>query len=42
MAVTTVSNQIRVGQIEIGLAVGVESMTAKCVDLAVLMIQLGY
>jgi acetyl-CoA acyltransferase 1 len=29
MAVTTVANQIRVGQIQIGLAVGVESMTAK-------------
>ncbi|CCA67700.1 probable POT1-acetyl-CoA C-acyltransferase, peroxisomal [Serendipita indica DSM 11827] len=27
MAVTTISNQIRAGQIEIGLAVGVESMT---------------
>ncbi|KAF8745169.1 WD40 repeat-like protein, partial [Rhizoctonia solani] len=29
MAVTTVANQIRVGQIDIGLAVGVESMTAN-------------
>ncbi|EUC63965.1 3-ketoacyl-CoA thiolase [Rhizoctonia solani AG-3 Rhs1AP] len=29
MAITTVANQIRVGQIEIGLAVGVESMTAN-------------
>ncbi|KAJ1301606.1 hypothetical protein OPQ81_008854 [Rhizoctonia solani] len=29
MAVTTVANQIRVGQIEIGLAVGVESMTTN-------------
>jgi acetyl-CoA acyltransferase 1 len=29
MAVTTIANQIRVGQIEIGLAVGVESMTSK-------------
>ena len=29
MAVTTISNQIRVGQIEVGLAIGVESMTAK-------------
>lgn len=27
MAVTTISNQIRAGQIEVGLAVGVESMT---------------
>jgi acetyl-CoA acyltransferase 1 len=27
MAVTTISNQIRTGQIQIGLAVGVESMT---------------
>lgn len=29
MAVTSIANQIRVGQIEIGLAVGTESMTAK-------------
>ncbi|KAI0030199.1 thiolase [Vararia minispora EC-137] len=29
MAVTTISNQIRVGQIEIGLAIGIESMTAN-------------
>lgn len=29
MAVTTVANQIRAGQIEIGLAVGVESMSAN-------------
>lgn len=29
MAVTAVANQIRAGQIEIGLAVGVESMTAN-------------
>ncbi|KAF8519128.1 thiolase [Hysterangium stoloniferum] len=29
MAVTTVANQIRAGQIQIGLAVGVESMTAN-------------
>lgn len=28
MAVTTISNQIRAGQIQIGLAVGVESMTS--------------
>ena len=27
MAVTAISNQIRTGQIEIGLAIGVESMT---------------
>lgn len=27
MAVTTISNQIRAGQIEVGLAVGMESMT---------------
>ncbi len=31
MAATTVANQIRSGQIEIGLAVGVESMSEKCV-----------
>lgn len=31
MAVTTIANQIRAGQIEVGLAIGVESMTAKCV-----------
>ncbi|KAG9081078.1 hypothetical protein FRC06_005845 [Ceratobasidium sp. 370] len=29
MAVTTIANQIRVGQIEVGLAVGVESMTCN-------------
>lgn len=29
MAITTIANQIRAGQIEIGLAVGVESMSAK-------------
>ena len=29
MAVNAISNQIRAGQIEIGLAVGIESMTAK-------------
>lgn len=29
MAVTTIANQIRAGQIEIGLAVGSESMTAQ-------------
>jgi acetyl-CoA acyltransferase 1 len=29
MAVTTIANQIRSGQIEIGLAVGVESMSQK-------------
>lgn len=29
MAVTTIANQIRSGQIEIGLAVGVESMSEK-------------
>lgn len=29
MAVTTIANQIRAGQIEVGLAVGVESMTAN-------------
>lgn len=32
MAVTVVANQIRSGQIEIGLAVGVESMSQKYVD----------
>jgi acetyl-CoA acyltransferase 1 len=31
MAVTTIANQIRSGQIEIGLAVGVESMSEKYV-----------
>ena len=31
MAVTTIANQIRAGQIEIGLAIGVESMSDKCV-----------
>jgi len=31
MAATAVANQIRSGQIEIGLAVGVESMSEKCV-----------
>jgi acetyl-CoA acyltransferase 1 len=29
MAVNTISTQIRAGQIEVGLAVGVESMTSK-------------
>ena len=29
MAVTAVSNQIRAGQIEVGLAIGVESMSEK-------------
>lgn len=33
MAVTTIANQIRAGQIEVGLAVGVESMSAKFVLL---------
>lgn len=32
MAVTAISNQIRAGQIEIGLAVGSESMTAQYVS----------
>jgi acetyl-CoA acyltransferase 1 len=31
MAVTTVANQVRSGQIEIGLAIGVESMSNKYV-----------
>jgi hypothetical protein len=31
MAVTTVANQIRSGQIEIGLAIGIESMSEKYV-----------
>jgi len=31
MATTTISNQIRSGQIEIGLAVGIESMSQKYV-----------
>jgi acetyl-CoA acyltransferase 1 len=31
MAVTAISNQIRAGQIEVGLAIGIESMTAKYV-----------
>ena len=31
MAVTDISNKIRVGQIDIGLAIGAESMTNKCV-----------
>lgn len=30
MAVSTIANQIRSGAIEIGLAVGVESMSQKC------------
>lgn len=30
MAVTDISNKIRVGQIDIGLAIGAESMTHKC------------
>ena len=29
MSVTTISNQVRCGQIEVGLAIGVESMTFK-------------
>jgi acetyl-CoA acyltransferase 1 len=29
MAVTTIANQIRAGQINIGLAIGVESMSQK-------------
>ena len=29
MAVTSIANQIRTGQIEIGLAIGVESMSEK-------------
>lgn len=33
MALTTISNQIRAGQIDIGLAVGVESMSSKLVSL---------
>lgn len=33
MAVTTVANQIRSGQVEIGLAIGVESMSEKYVHL---------
>lgn len=31
MAVTDISNKIKTGQIEVGLAVGFESMTDKCV-----------
>ena len=31
MAVTTIANQIRAGQIEIGLAIGSESMSSQCV-----------
>lgn len=31
MAVTTIGNQIKSGQIDIGLAVGVESLSSKCV-----------
>lgn len=31
MAVTSIANQIRAGQISVGLAVGVDSMTFKCV-----------
>jgi acetyl-CoA acyltransferase 1 len=34
MAVTSVANQIRAGQIEVGLAVGVESMSFKCVSFS--------
>lgn len=30
MAVTEISNKVRAGQIEIGLAVGFESMTDRC------------
>jgi acetyl-CoA acyltransferase 1 len=29
MAVTTIANQIRAGQIKVGLAIGVESMSQK-------------
>jgi acetyl-CoA acetyltransferase len=29
MAVTTIANQIKAGQIQVGVAVGVESMTQK-------------
>jgi acetyl-CoA acyltransferase 1 len=32
MAVTTIANQIRSGQIEVGLAVGIESMSEKYAD----------
>lgn len=32
MAVTTVANQIRSGQVEIGLAIGVENMSEKYVS----------
>lgn len=31
MAVTTIANQIKTGQIDVGLAAGVESMSAKYV-----------
>jgi len=31
MAVTTIANQIRCGQIDVGLAIGIESMSEKCV-----------
>jgi acetyl-CoA acyltransferase 1 len=29
MAITTIANQIRSGQIEVGLAIGIESMSEK-------------
>lgn len=32
MAVTTIANQVRSGQIDIGLAIGVESMSEKWVS----------
>ena len=31
MAVTDIANKIRVGQIQVGLAVGMESVSQKCV-----------
>jgi acetyl-CoA acyltransferase 1 len=33
MAVSAISNQIRNGEIEVGLAVGFESMSATCVSV---------
>jgi acetyl-CoA acetyltransferase len=33
MAVTDISNKVRTGQIDIGLAVGMESMSSKYVSL---------
>jgi acetyl-CoA acyltransferase 1 len=38
MATTTIANQIRTGQIDIGLAVGIESMSEKCVNVIVLFL----